>query len=66
MKLKELLQCIKDEYALKILERLNNYNNRLIYTDRLNDEEIFMKLENQLNHDTVDDHKLCDLKKKGD
>ena len=66
MKLKELLQCIKDEYAMKILERLNNYNNRSIYTNRLSDEEIFMKLENELNNDTVDDHKLCDLKKEGD
>ena len=63
MKLKELLQCIKDEYALKILERLNNYNNRSIYIDRLSDEEIFIKLKNELKPDTGEDHKLCDLKK---
>ena len=49
MKLKELLQSIKDEYATLVLERPDGLNNQFMDEDRYNDEDILRQLENELN-----------------
>ena len=49
MKLKELLQSIKDEYATLVLERPDGLNNQFMDEDRYNDEDILRQLENELD-----------------
>ena len=51
MKLKELLQSIKDEYATLVLERPDGLNNQFMDEDRYNDEDILRQLENELGDD---------------
>ena len=51
MKLKELLQSIKDEYATLVLERPDGLNNQFMDEDRYNDEDILRQLENELGED---------------
>ena len=51
MKLKELLQSIKDEYATIALERPDGLNNQFMDEDRYNDEDILRELENELDDD---------------
>ena len=51
MKLKELLQSIKDEYATLVLERPDGLNNQFMDEDRYNDEDILKQLENELDDD---------------
>ena len=51
MKLKELLQSIKDEYATLVLERPDGLNNQFMDEDRYNDEDILRQLENDLDDD---------------
>ncbi len=51
MKLKELLQSIKDEYATLVLERPDGLNNQFMDEDRYNDEDILRQLENELDDD---------------
>ena len=55
MKLKELLQAIKDEYASIALERPDGLNNQFMDADRYNDEDILRQLEHELEQDPVDD-----------
>ena len=55
MKLKELLQSIKDEYATLVLERPDGLNNQFMDTDQYNDEDILRQLEHELEQDPVDD-----------
>ena len=45
MKLKELLQSIKDDYASLVLEWLDDPNNEFIPTDFYDDEYILSNLE---------------------
>ena len=54
MKLKELLQIIKDEYATIALERPDGLNNQFMDADRYNDEDILRQLEYELEQDPVD------------
>jgi hypothetical protein len=54
MKLKELLQSIKDEYATLVLERPDGLNNQFMDEDRYNDEDIIRQLENELDDDQED------------
>jgi len=51
MKLKELLQSIKDEYATLVLERPDGLNNQFMDEDQYNDEDILRQLENELDDD---------------
>ena len=51
MKLKELLQSIKDDYATLELEWLDYSNNEFIPTDLYDDEEILSKLEHDIEQD---------------
>ena len=51
MKLKELLQSIKDEYATIALERPDGLNNQFMDTDRYNDEDILRQLEHEPDDD---------------
>ena len=51
MKLKGLLQSIKDEYATIALERPDGLNNQFMDEDRYNDEDILRQLENELDDD---------------
>ena len=51
MKLKELLQSIKDEYATIVMERPDGLDNQLMDADRYNDEDILRQLENELDDD---------------
>jgi len=51
MKLKELLQSIKDEYATLVLEQSDGLNNQFMDEDRYNDEDILRQLENELDDD---------------
>ena len=51
MKLKELLQSIKDEYASIVLERPDGLNNQFMDEDRYNDEDILRQLEKELDDD---------------
>ena len=55
MKLKELLQIIKDEYVSIALERPDGLNNQFMDADLYNDEEILRQLEHELEQDPVDD-----------
>ena len=54
MKLKGLLQSIKDEYATLVLERPDGLNNQFMDEDRYNDEDILRQLENELDDDQED------------
>ena len=47
MKLKELLQSIKDEYATTVMERHDGLNNQFMDTDQYNDEDILRQLEHE-------------------
>ena len=51
MKLKELLQSIKDDYATLVLEWLDDPNNEFIPTDLYDDEEILRKIEHDIEQD---------------
>ena len=51
MKLKELLQSIKDEYATIALERPDDFNNQFMPTDLYDDEEILRKIEHDIEQD---------------
>ena len=51
MKLKELLQSIKDDYATLELEWLDYSNNEFIPTDLYDDEEILRKIEHDQEQD---------------
>jgi hypothetical protein len=62
MKLKELLQSIKDEYATLVLERPDGLNNQFMDEDRYNDEDILRQLENE----HVDDQEEPEEQMEGD
>ena len=62
MKLKELLQAIKDEYVSIALERPDGLNNQFMDADRYNDEDILRKLE----QDPGDDQKEPEEHREGD
>jgi len=66
MKLKELLQSIKDEYASIALERPDGLNNQFIDADRYNDEDILRQLEQELEHEPDDDQEEPEEHKEGD
>ena len=51
MKLKELLQSIKDDYATLEFEWLDYSNNEFIPMDLYDDEEILSKLEHDIEQD---------------
>ena len=55
MKLKELLQIIKDEYVSIALERPDGLDNHVMDADLYNDEDILRELEYELEQDPVDD-----------
>ena len=55
MKLKELLQSIKDEYATIVMERPDGLNNQFMDADRYNDEDILRQLEYELEHEPDDE-----------
>ena len=54
MKLKELLQSIKDEYATIVMERPDGLDNQFMDSDRYNDEDILRKLEQDPDDDQED------------
>jgi len=66
MKLKELLQSIKDEYATIVLERPDGLNNQFMDTDQYNDEDILRQLEYELEHEPDDDQEDAEEHKEGD
>ena len=66
MKLKELLQIIKDEYATIALERPDGLNNQFMDADRYNDEDILRQLEYELEQDPVDDREEPEEYREGD
>ena len=66
MKLKELLQIIKDEYVSIALERPDGLNNQFMDADRYNDEEILRQLEHELEQDPVDDQEEPEEQMEGD
>ena len=66
MKLKELLQSIKDEYATIALERPDGLNNQFMDEDRYNDEDILRKLENELELDPDDEQEEPEEYMEGD
>ena len=66
MKLKELLQSIKDEYATIALERPDGLNNQFMDADRYNDEDILRQLEYELEQDPVDDREEPEEHREGD
>ena len=66
MKLKELLQAIKDEYVSIALERPDGLNNQFMDADRYNDEDILRQLEYELEQDPVDDQEEPEEHREGD
>mgnify|MGYP000974770902 FL=1 len=66
MKLKELLQIIKDEYATIALERPDGLNNQFMDADRYNDEDILRQLEQELEQYPVDDQEEPEEQMEGD
>ena len=66
MKLKELLQSIKDEYATLVLERPDGLNNQFMDADRYNDEDILRQLENELEQDPDDEQEEPEEHMEGD
>ena len=66
MKLKELLQSIKDEYATIVMERPDGLNNQFMDTDRYNDEDILRQLEQELELDPDDDQEEPEEQMEGD
>ena len=60
MKLKELLQSIKDEYATLVLEQSDGLNNQFMDEDRYNDEDILRQLENELDDDQEEPEEQMD------
>ena len=66
MKLKELLQSIKDEYAILVLERPDGLNNQFMDKDRYNDEDILRQLENELEQDPDDEQEESEEQMEGD
>ena len=66
MKLKELLQSIKDEYATIALERPDGLNNQFMDPDWYNDEDILRQLEHELEQDPDDDQEDAEEHKEGD
>ena len=60
MKLKELLQSIKDEYATLVLERPDGLNNQFMDEDQYNDEDILRQLENELDDDQEEPEEQMD------
>ena len=66
MKLKELLQSIKDEYASIVLERPDGLDNQFMDADRYNDEDILRQLEHELEHEPDDDQEEPEEQMEGD
>jgi len=66
MKLKELLQSIKDEYVSIALERTDGLDNQFMDADRYNDEDILRQLEYEIDQDPVDDHEEPEEHREGD
>ena len=66
MKLKELLQSIKDEYATLVLERPDGLNNQFMDEDRYNDEDILRQLEHELEQDPDDEQEEPEEQMEGD
>ena len=66
MKLKELLQIIKDEYATIALERPDGLDNQVMDADRYNDEDILRQLEYELEQDPDDDCEEPEEHREGD
>ena len=66
MKLKELLQSIKDDYATLVLERLDVLNNQFMDADWYNDEDILRQLENELEQDPDDEQEEPEEQMEGD
>ena len=66
MKLKELLQIIKDEYATIALERPDGLDNHVMDADRYNDEDILKQLEYELGQDPDDDQEEPEEQMEGD
>ena len=66
MKLKELLQSIKDEYATIALERPDGLTNQFMDSDLYNDEDILRKLENELELDPDDEQEEPEEYMEGD
>ena len=66
MKLKELLQIIKDEYATIALERSDGLDNQFMDADRYNDEDILRQLEQELENEPDDDQEEPEEQMEGD
>ena len=66
MKLKELLQAIKDEYVSIALERPDGLNNQFMDADRYNDEDILRQLEQELEQDPDDEQEEPEEHMEGD
>ena len=66
MKLKELLQSIKDEYASIALERPDGLNNQFMEAEQYNDEDILKQLEHDQEQDPDDDQEDAEEHKEGD
>ena len=66
MKLKELLQSIKDEYATIVMERPDGLNNQFMEADRYNDEDILKQLEHEQEQDPDDDQEDAEEQMEGD
>ena len=66
MKLKELLQAIKDEYASLALERSDGFDNQFMDADRYNDDDILRQLEYEREQDSIDDQEDPEEKMEGD
>ena len=66
MKLKELLQAIKDEYVSIALERTDGLDNQFMDEDLYNDEDILKQSEHELEQDPVDDQEEPEEHREGD
>ena len=66
MKLKELLQIIKDEYAFIALERPDGLTNQFMDANLYNDEDILKQLEQELEQDPDDDQEEPEEHREGD
>ena len=66
MKLKELLQIIKDEYATIALERPDGLDYHVMDSNWYNDEDILRQLEQELEQDPVDDWEEPEEHREGD
>jgi len=66
MKLKELLQSIKDDYGTLVLEQFDGLDNHVMDADRYNDEDILKQLEHELGQDPDDDQEDPEKQMEGD